>query len=81
MKALLGVVAHLSLSLCVTVGVSAQNEPLGGQPSPRVKQSVGDLDEQVAYQRAFEAVLWAMPASAIIGFALGCWRFREWLTM
>jgi hypothetical protein len=32
---------------------------------------VPDLDEQVAYQRAFEAVLWAMPASAIYRFRVG----------
>ena len=29
------------------------------------RQSVKDLDQQVAYQRAFEAVVWAMPALAI----------------
>ena len=50
---------------------SAQNEPLGGQPAPGAKQSVSNLDEQVAYQRAFEAVLWAMPASAIYRFRTG----------
>jgi hypothetical protein len=48
-----------------------QNEPLGGQPSPGSKVSVSDLDEQVAYQRAFEATLWAMPASAIYRFRVG----------
>jgi len=50
--------------------VEAQ-EPLGGQPAPGAKQSVPDLDEQVAYQRAFEAVLWAMPAAAIYRFRVG----------
>ena len=30
-----------------------------------------DLDAQVAYQRAFEAVVWAMPASAIYRFRVG----------
>ena len=35
------------------------------------KPSVTDLEEQVAYQRAFEAVLWAMPASAIYRFRVG----------
>ena len=35
------------------------------------KQSVPDLEEQVAYQRAFEAVVWAMPASAIYRFRQG----------
>ena len=42
-----------------------QTEPIGGQPAPGEKQSVPDLEEQVAYQRAFEAVVWAMSASAI----------------
>jgi hypothetical protein len=53
-----------------SVEVGAQGEPRGGQPPPRSKQSVPDLDAQVAYQRAFEAVVWAMPAAAI-------YRFRE----
>jgi hypothetical protein len=44
---------------------NAQTEPRGGQPAPGSKQSVPDLESQVAYQRAFEAVVWAMPASAI----------------
>jgi hypothetical protein len=46
-------------------------EPLGGQPLLGAKQSVGDLDGQVAYQRAFEATLWAMPAVAIYRFGVG----------
>ena len=59
------------LSLCFVAGVNAQTEPLGGQPERGAKQSVKDLDEQVAYQRSFEAVLWAMPASAIYRFRAG----------
>ena len=43
------------------------NEALG-QPAPGVEQSLSDLEAQVAYQRAFEATLWAMPASAIYRF-------------
>jgi hypothetical protein len=43
----------------------AQTEPRGGQPMAGASQSVPDLEAQVAYQRAFEAVVWAMPASAI----------------
>lgn len=50
---------------------AAQGEPLGGQPERGAKQSVKDLGEQVAYQRAFEAVLWATPASAIYRFRVG----------
>ena len=48
-----------------------QQEPLGGQPARGSKPSVPDLDVQVAYQRAFEAVLWAMPASAIYRLRIG----------
>lgn len=32
---------------------------------------MADLEAQVAYQRAFEAVLWAMPATAIYRFRVG----------
>jgi len=32
------------------------------------KPSVPDLNYQVAYQRAFEAVIWSMPAVAIYAF-------------
>jgi hypothetical protein len=46
-------------------------EPLGGQPTPGSKPSVADLDYQVKYQRAFEAVVWAVPAVAILGFRHG----------
>ncbi len=37
-------------------------DPLGGKPSAGSKPSVADLEYQVKYQRAFEAVLWSMPA-------------------
>jgi hypothetical protein len=59
------------LFLSFASGVNAQGEPLGGQPDPGAKQSVMDLDEQVAYQRAFEAVVWAMPASITERFRVG----------
>ena len=52
-------------------GASAQTAPVGGQPPASTRQSVSDLEAQVAYQRAFEAVLWAMPASAIYRFRVG----------
>ena len=48
-----------------------QTEPLGGQPAPGSKQSVPDLYAQVAYQRAFEAVVWATPAVAIYRLRAG----------
>ena len=50
------------------VTLNKQTEPLGGKPAPGSKPSVADLDYQVKYQRAFEAVLWSMPAVAIYSF-------------
>jgi hypothetical protein len=65
------VMSHASLCLCLIAGLRAQTQPLGGQPPAGAKQSVRDLDEQLAYQRAFEAVLWAMPASAVYRLRVG----------
>ncbi|MEA3469575.1 MAG: DUF1214 domain-containing protein [Thermodesulfobacteriota bacterium] len=50
---------------------AARTEPTGGQPPIGTKVSVPSLDEQVAYQRAFEATLWAMPALGIYGLRTG----------
>src|SRR5215813_10831311 len=46
-------------------GPGQPNEPLGGQPPAGSKPSITDWDYQIKYQRAFEAVLWNMPAIAI----------------
>jgi hypothetical protein len=43
-------------------------DPIGGKPPAGSAPSVSDLDYQVKYQRAFEAVLWSMPAVAIYQF-------------
>ncbi|WP_163407079.1 DUF1254 domain-containing protein [Flavobacterium ajazii] len=43
-------------------------EPLAGQPAFDAKPSTEDLDYQVKYHRAFEAVLWALPAVDIYRF-------------
>jgi hypothetical protein len=43
-------------------------EPLGGQPPPGSSPSIRDFDYQVAYQRAFEAALWGIPALSIYTF-------------
>jgi hypothetical protein len=60
--------------LCAVFAVArlahAQTEPLGGQPAPGAKRSVADLEAQVFYQRAFEAVVWSQPAVMI-------YRLRE----
>jgi len=47
---------------------SLPTDPIGGKPPAGSKSSVADLDYQVKYQRAFEAVLWSMPAVAIYSF-------------
>ncbi len=49
----------------------AETAPLGGRPPAAFRPSVPDLEAQVAYQRAFEAVVWAMPASAIYRLRAG----------
>ncbi|UPG94329.1 DUF1254 domain-containing protein [Luteibacter aegosomatissinici] len=52
----------------ITPADSTEREPLGGQPPPGSKPSVTDFDAQIKYHRAFEAVLWNMPAIAIYAF-------------
>ena len=56
---------------CIVMADSLPTDPLGGKPPAGSKQSVKDLDYQVKYQRAFEAVLWSMPAVSIYGFQKG----------
>jgi hypothetical protein len=69
-----------ALSILMTIGMltlaSAQSsqmptDPIGGQPPAGSKPSVKDLDYQVKYQRAFEAVIWSVPAVALYGFEKG----------
>jgi hypothetical protein len=43
-------------------------DTLGGQPAKGATPSIKDFDYQIKYQRAFEAVLWNMPAIAIYSF-------------
>jgi len=54
-----------------TTATQAQQEPLGGQPAPGAKASVKDFEEQVAYQRAFEAVVWSQPAVGVYAIRRG----------
>jgi hypothetical protein len=49
----------------------ARVEPVGGQPPVGSVASVTSLDEQMAYQRAFEATVWSMPALGIYGVRNG----------
>lgn len=74
-------VAVVVAALCSGSVASAQTEPLGGQPAPGAKQSVSNLDEQVAYQRAFDAVLWASPHRQFIDFAPVYWNSPAWPIM
>jgi hypothetical protein len=60
-----------SLALVVTFTAPALPQERSGQPPVGTKQSVPDLNAQVAYQCAFEAVLWAMPAVAIYRLRVG----------
>ena len=52
-------------------GQEQPTEPVGGKPPAGAKPSKTDLDYQVKYQRAFEAVIWSMPAVGINGFLRG----------
>jgi hypothetical protein len=65
-------VIAVSIALVVSVATITptlpQTEPQGGQPAQGAKPSVSDLEEQVVYQRAFEAVIWSQPAIGIYGF-------------
>jgi len=68
----------LSVLMCISMLnlASAQSsemptDPIGGQPPTGSEPSVKDLDYQVKYQRAFEAVIWSIPAVAIYGFEKG----------
>jgi hypothetical protein len=68
----------LVLGLCLIIGIanismaqSFPDESGAGQPPPGTKISVANLDEQVAYHRAFEATLWFMPALGIKGLTDG----------
>ena len=65
------VTAGLLAAALLAPAAQAQDAPLGGQPPPGTTASVPDLALQVAYQRAFEAVVWAMPASAIYRLRVG----------
>ena len=59
--------ATLATVMAVSIAASAwaadmPTEPRGGQPPAGSKPSVDNFADQVTYQRAFEAVIWSMPA-------------------
>ena len=49
-------------------GPGMPDEPLSGQPPAGSSPSIRDFDYQIKYQRAFEAMLWSLPATAIYSF-------------
>ncbi|WP_416413661.1 DUF1254 domain-containing protein [Pantoea sp. App145] len=49
-------------------GAGDKGETQGGFPPAGAVCSIADFDYQIKYQRAFEAVLWNMPAVAIYSF-------------
>jgi hypothetical protein len=60
--------------------VSAQTDPPAAS-LPREQDSRFPICQlRSLYERAFEAVLWGMPASAIYRFPLGCCNSPGWLT-
>jgi len=62
------VVGLMLAGLTATAVAEAPTDPLGGKPPAGIKSSVEDLDYQVKYQRAFEAVLWSMPAVGMYAY-------------
>jgi len=60
--------ALLTISLTLPPLPAAARNPQGGRPTAGFQPSKVDFGEQVKYQRAFEAVLWSMPAVEIYGF-------------
>ena len=63
MKAKQYIMMSLALLMAVTVWAAEMpTEPRGGQPPKGSEPSVKNFTEQVTYQRAFEAVVWSMPA-------------------
>ena len=69
----IAIITAILMTTSIMTSASAQlsempTDPIGGQPPMGSKPSVKDLDYQVKYQRAFEAVLWSMPAVGLYGF-------------
>ncbi|ELI8805247.1 DUF1254 domain-containing protein [Klebsiella michiganensis] len=62
------VAQSISLKKPLPYGAGQKGETAGGLPPEGSRSSVDDFDYQIKYQRAFEAVLWNMPAAAIYSF-------------
>lgn len=57
-----------ALAQTTVAGPGMPDEPLGGQPPAGSSPSVRDFDYEIKYHRAFEAMLWSMPATSIYSF-------------
>lgn len=58
----------ISLKAPLRFGAGQKGETESGFPPVGTSSSIEDFDYQIKYQRAFEAVLWNMPAAAIYSF-------------
>jgi len=61
----------IGMMALTTWAADLPTEPRGGKPPKGARPSVKDFTEQVMYQRAFEAVVWSMPAVAKYGLHRG----------
>jgi len=68
MNTMIAVAVIVSMSMTTAGAADMPTDPIGGKPPAGAKASVKDLDYQVKYQRAFEAVVWSIPAVGIYGF-------------
>ncbi|MGB9096805.1 hypothetical protein [Erwinia sp.] len=72
----LAVLRHMSVARAKSLNIPLRNgagdkgETMGGMPPAGAVCSVANFDYQLKYQRAFEAVLWNMPAVAIYSFGV-----------
>ncbi|MDX2417352.1 MAG: DUF1254 domain-containing protein [Xanthomonadales bacterium] len=71
MNMMLAAAVTVSMTMTTAGAAKMPTDPIGGKPPAGSKVSVKDLDYQVKYQRAFETVIWSMPAVAIYGFTRG----------
>ncbi len=57
--------------------VQCVHEPLGGQPPSGTYCPIKVFDYQLKYQRAFEAVMWGLPAVSIYRLRQGAFDTYE----
>ncbi len=68
MNIMLAAAVTVSMTMTTAGAAKLPTDPLGGKPPAGSKVSVKDLDYQVKYQRAFEAVLWSTPAVGMYAY-------------